>query len=159
MYIACSTLCFGRQPLNEALQSIAELEFSKYEVAIHEQGCQLRPSEIADDVNVVAQPPCMGPGLMPAAFCVAIDAATEEESTRQFRAVSRLARLLAVPVITLRAAPAETGLDAEVERLKSPDHPGRGRWRAADRGHRNRHPHRGPRPGGDAVPAGPRVLV
>ncbi len=118
MYVACSTLCFGRLLLHQALQSIAELEFSKYEVAIAEQGRQLRPSEVAADVNLAAQRLRMGPGLTPAAFCVDIEAPDEEEFTRQFRAVSRLARLTAVPVLTLSAAPADSALDAEVERLK-----------------------------------------
>lgn len=118
MYVACSTLCFGRLGLNEALLNIAELEFSKFEVAIDEKGCQLRPSEVAADVNAVAQRLRMGPGLMPAAFCVNIEVADSAEFTRQFRAVCRLARLTAVPVITLHAAPADSALDAEVERLK-----------------------------------------
>lgn len=116
MYVACSTFCFGREGLNEALHRIAELEFSKYEAVIDEQGRQLRPSEVAADVNAVAQRLRMGPGLTPAAFCVNIDAA-EPEYTRQFRAICRLARLTAVPVITLQAAPADSALDAEVERL------------------------------------------
>lgn len=116
MYVACSTFCFGRVGLNEALHSIAELEFSRYEAVIDEQGRQLRPSEVAADVNIVAQKLRMGPGLTPAAFCVNIQA-PEPEYTRQFRAVCRLARLTAVPVITLQAAPADSALDAEVERL------------------------------------------
>ncbi len=118
MYIACSTLCFGRLPLSEALQSIAELEFSKYEVAIHETRGQLRPSDVAADVNTIAQRLRMGPGLTPAAFCVSFQAPDEEEASRQFRAVCRLARLTAVPIVTIQAGPADSGLDPEIERLK-----------------------------------------
>jgi len=118
VYVACSTLCFGQQSLPEALHRIAELEFSKYEVAIEEHGCQLRPSEVAADVNAIAQRLRMGPGLTPAAFCVSIEAPDAEEFTRQFRAICRLARLTAVPVLTISAAPADSALDAEVERLK-----------------------------------------
>ncbi len=116
MYVACSTLCFGRKGLHEALHSIAELEFSKFEVAIEEKGRHLRPSEVAADVNTAAQRLRMGPGLTPAAFTVSIEA-PDPEYTRQFRAVCRLARLTAVPVITIQAAPADSAMDAEVERL------------------------------------------
>jgi sugar phosphate isomerase/epimerase len=110
-------LCFGRRSLEEALRVIAELEFSKFDVAVHEHGKHLRPSEVAADVTHAANRLRFGPGLMPAAFSVEIDAPTEEEATRQFRAVCRLARISAVPVLTLRAAVAGTALEQEAERL------------------------------------------
>jgi hypothetical protein len=47
VYVACSTLCFARYPLDQALRSIAELEFGKVDIAIHEQGPHLRPSDNA----------------------------------------------------------------------------------------------------------------
>src|SRR5262249_56483926 len=59
----------------------------------------------------------IGPGLVRAAFSVEIDAPDEEEHYRQLRAVCRLARLSTVPLVSVPAAPAGTGLDAEVERL------------------------------------------
>ena len=49
MYVACSTQCFAKYPLERALRIIGELEFSKLDVAIHEQGPHLRPSEVAAD--------------------------------------------------------------------------------------------------------------
>jgi sugar phosphate isomerase/epimerase len=117
LYVACSTLCFGRQSLDEALNSIAELGFNKFDVAIHEQGPHLRPSEVADDVNAAAQRLRMGPGLTPSAFSLALDAVSEEEVYQQFKAVCRLARLSSVPVLTIPAAPADTGMNDEVQRL------------------------------------------
>src|SRR6185295_19941361 len=44
--VACSTLCFARFPLDRALRMIGELEFSKVDVAIHEDGPHLKPSEV-----------------------------------------------------------------------------------------------------------------
>ena len=38
MYVACSTQCFARLPLERALRLMAELEFSKVDVAISEFG-------------------------------------------------------------------------------------------------------------------------
>ena len=32
MFVACSTLCFAREPLETALRQIAELEFDKFEL-------------------------------------------------------------------------------------------------------------------------------
>ena len=50
VYVACSTLCFARLPLERALRLIGELEFSKLDVAIHEKGPHLKPSEVAADI-------------------------------------------------------------------------------------------------------------
>ncbi len=117
MFVACSTQCFGRSSLEDALRVVAELEFNKFDVAIHEHGRQLRPSEVAADVGHAAARLRLGPGLTPAAFSVEIDAPSPAEHDRQFHAVCRLARVSAVPLLTLTPAGADTGLDAEVRRL------------------------------------------
>ena len=117
MFVACSTLCFGRHPLEEALRLIGELRFSKFEVAIHEHGCQLKPSQVAADVPAAAARLRYGPGLTPVAFSVDMDAAGEEEWHRQFHAVCRLARITAVPLVSVRPASLEVPLEREVQRL------------------------------------------
>jgi sugar phosphate isomerase/epimerase len=99
------------------LRIIAELEFSKVEVAIHEQGPHLKPSEVVADVTTFAQRLRLGPGLSPAAFSVVIEAPTEAEWHSQLRGLCRLARLSAVPLLTLPAAVAGTDHEAEIERL------------------------------------------
>ena len=118
MFVACSTLCFSRSSLEDALRVIAELGFSKFEAAIHEQGRQLRPSEVAADVGQAAARLRLGPGLTPVAFSVEIDAEGREEHDRQFKAICRLARISTVPLLTLKAAANDVPLDDEVERLK-----------------------------------------
>jgi sugar phosphate isomerase/epimerase len=117
VYVSCSTLCFARHSFEDALGAIAELQFSKFEAALHERGPHLRPSEVAADVSAAAARLRFGPGLAPAAFSVEIEAEDDEEYQRQFKAVCRLARLTAVPLLTLSAAPAGGALDAEVQRL------------------------------------------
>lgn len=119
MYVACSTLCFARFPLDQALRQIAELEFSKVDVALHERGPHLRPSEVARDVVLAAQRLRSGPSLSPAAFSVEIEAPDERTYQQQLRAVCHLARLATVPVLTIPAASCGVGLDAEVKRLTS----------------------------------------
>jgi sugar phosphate isomerase/epimerase len=117
VYVACSTQCFSRYPLDQALRIIGELDFSKVDLAIHEKGSHLKPSEVADDVVAAAQRIRIGPSLSPTAFDVEIDA-QGEEFVRQLRAVCRLARLSNVATVTLPVAPAGTPVDGEVERLK-----------------------------------------
>jgi sugar phosphate isomerase/epimerase len=117
VFVACSTLCFGRYPLDEALRTIAELEFTKVDVAVHEDGPHLRPSEVAAEINLVAPRLRLGPGLTPVAFSVDIKATDSSDYERQFQAVCRLARISAVPLLTIKAAGAGSDLDAEVDRL------------------------------------------
>src|SRR6266487_1840073 len=105
MYVACSTLCFARQPLERALRIIGELEFSKLDVAIHERGPHLKPSQVASDISLAAQQIRIGPSLTPAAFSLEIEADHEEEHGRQLRALCRLARQSTVSVLTIPAAP------------------------------------------------------
>ena len=116
MYIACSTLCFGKSSFEQTLRSINDLHFQKVDLAIHESGPHLRPSDIAADVNRHAQN-LRSTGLMYAAFHVEIDAAEPERFKEHLRAVCRLARLLTVPVVTIAAAPLGTDLNDEVKRM------------------------------------------
>jgi sugar phosphate isomerase/epimerase len=118
VFVACSTLCFARHSLEDALRIIAEMEFNKFDVAIHEHGKQVKPSEVAADVHHVANRLRLGPGLMPAAFSIEIDAASEEASQQQFKAICRLARISAVSVLSIPAAPAEVPIEEEIDRLK-----------------------------------------
>jgi len=118
VFVACSTLCFARLSLEDALDLISELEFSKFEAALYEQGRQLRPSEVAADIGRAAARLRHGPGLTPAAFAVEIDAANAAEHDRQLKAVCRLARISAVPLITVKAAVVDVRLDDEIKRLQ-----------------------------------------
>jgi sugar phosphate isomerase/epimerase len=117
VYVACSTLCFGRHSLEKALDIIAELGFNKYDLALHSRGPHLRPAEVAEDVTAAVNRLRYGPGLVPAALFVDIEADDPKTYHAQFKAICRLARLAAAPVITVAAAANGSGLDAEAERL------------------------------------------
>ena len=117
MYVSCSTLCFARQSFEDALRAIAELQFTKFEAALHESGPHLKPSEVAADVHAAADRLRYGSGLAPAAFSVEIETDDDEEYQRQFKSVCRLARVSAVPLLTMSAAPVGSAIDAEVARL------------------------------------------
>lgn len=118
MYVACSTLCFARHPLERCLRQIAEMEFSKVDVALDEHGPHLKPTEVAADVAAAAQRLRIGPSLSPAAVSAEIAAADPAEYVRQLRAVCRLARLCNIPAVTVAAAPSGTDLAAERSRLR-----------------------------------------
>lgn len=118
MYVACSTLCFGKQPLNDALKTIGEMGFAKADVAIKDGGPHLSPADVASDPSKVAQLLRSFPGVGVIAFQVDFGAErTPAEVDQQMRAICRLARVLAVSVVTLPAASADCDLEVEIERL------------------------------------------
>ncbi len=117
MYVACSTLCFGRYSLEDALGRIGELGFNKFDVAVFEHGRHLRPSEVARDVNRAAARLRGNTGLTPIAFTVDLGDSPPEECLGRFHAVCKLARLSATPLITLTAGPTGTAIETEVARL------------------------------------------
>jgi sugar phosphate isomerase/epimerase len=117
VYVACSTLCFGRRSLEDALAVIAELQFNKFDVAIHEAGRHLRPSDVTADVAHAATRLRCNPGLTPCAFDVEIEAPSDVEYARQFRAICRLARLAMVPLVSIAAGRSARDRDGEVKRL------------------------------------------
>ncbi len=116
MYVACSTLCFGKLPQDDALRTIRDLHFAKVDLAIHADGPHLRPADVAADPIKIAQK-LKAANLAYAAFHVNLGPATGEEARTHIRAISRLARTLAVPLLTVPAAPAGSDFEAEVARL------------------------------------------
>jgi sugar phosphate isomerase/epimerase len=118
VFVACSTLCFGKVPLPAALRAISDLGFTKVDVAVQDGGPHVTPSEVAEDAGRVAQQLRAGPGLTVAAFRVDVGAhVPPDEATDQVRSLCRLARVLACPLVSLPAAPAGSDPAAEVERL------------------------------------------
>ncbi len=117
VYIACSSLCFGKKPFGQALRSINDLHFQKVDLAIHESGSHLKPSEVHADLNRIATR-LRASAMSFAAFHLAIEAESDEKWREIFRSVCRLARMLAVPVINIQAAAAGSDVDAEVRRLR-----------------------------------------
>ena len=118
MHIACSTLCFASQPLETALRRIAEMEFSKVEIALVENWAHLNPSEIVKDPAAALRKIRMGPSLSAAAFYVGIAAEDPAEYRRQFEAINKLAKMLTVTCITIPTVPLGSDMAAEIKRLR-----------------------------------------
>jgi sugar phosphate isomerase/epimerase len=117
VFVACSTLCFSKLSLEEALRTIREMQFPKADLAIHEPGPHLSPSEVTADMGRVAQK-LKAANLPLAAFHVTIAEPNTEEARKQLRAVCRLARVSTVPLLTIPAASLGADFDAEVARLQ-----------------------------------------
>ncbi len=118
MYVACSTLCFSSIPLPAALRTIREMHFAKADLAIHESGSHLRPSQVLADVARAATQ-LKGANVAFAAFHLEFAEFDDETTRHQLRAVCRLARTMAVPLVTVVAAPLGTDAHAEAGRLKA----------------------------------------
>jgi sugar phosphate isomerase/epimerase len=95
---------------------MAEMEFSKLEVVLEENGPHLKLSEVLADVSRAAQRIRIGPSLSPAAFAIEVD--DPERAGNFLSGVCRLARSSQVSLISVPAAPSGTTVEAEVKRLR-----------------------------------------
>jgi sugar phosphate isomerase/epimerase len=118
VFVSCSTLCFGRHSLTEALRTISEMGFNKVDVAVREDGPHLKPSEVAADVGRAVQQLRTGHGLTVAALHLEpAPGLSRDDLAGQVKSVCRLARVLTTPLVSIPAATAEADVGAEVERL------------------------------------------
>jgi sugar phosphate isomerase/epimerase len=102
--------------LDDALRVIREMHFAKADLAIHSDGPHLRPTDVTADVGKVAQR-LKATNVAFAAFHVEFEPFDGPSTREQLRGVCRLARLLAVPVLTVAAAAVGCDATAEVGRL------------------------------------------
>lgn len=116
MYVVCSTLCFGRLKLEDALRHIREMHFAKADLAIHHDGPHLTPADVLADPGKVAQK-LRASTLGFAGFHLTFAELDGPVVRDQLRAVCKLARMLAVPLVTVLSAPSGSDMTVEVERL------------------------------------------
>ncbi len=117
MYVACSTLCLCKLPLEDALRTIREMRFAKADLAVHAAGPHLRPEEVAADPPRAAQF-LKSANLPLAAIHLDTGPAAPADARKRVRAVAGLARVSTTPLLTVPAAPAGSDFDAEVDRLR-----------------------------------------
>jgi sugar phosphate isomerase/epimerase len=118
MFVACSTLCFSREPLESALRHMAELEFNKIDLALVEAGTHLRPSAVVENSEAALHRIRHGPSLTPTALDLDFGTLEPKALRRRFEAMCRFAKPLTVAVLTIPAAPLGTPFDQEVTRLR-----------------------------------------
>lgn len=117
MYVACSTLCFSGLGLDDALRTIREMHFTKADLAVHADGPHLTPAEVAAEPARAAQR-LKTANLPLAAIHLETGPAAPADARQQLRAVARLARVSATPLLTVSAAATGADFDAEVARLR-----------------------------------------
>jgi sugar phosphate isomerase/epimerase len=117
VYVACSTLCFTRLSLEDALQTIREMHFAKADLAVHAAGPHLTPAELLTDNGRVAQR-LKAANLPLAAIHLDTGSAAADDARAQLRAAACLARVSTTPLLTVSAAAAGSDFDAEVARLR-----------------------------------------
>ena len=100
------------------MRRIADLEFSKVEIALVENWAHLNPSEIVQDPAAALRKIRMGPSLAAAAFYVGISVEDPLEYRRQFEAICKLAKMMTVTCMTIPSSPVGSDLAAEVKRLR-----------------------------------------
>ncbi|MBO0699268.1 MAG: sugar phosphate isomerase/epimerase [Zavarzinella sp.] len=92
------------------------MNFHKVDLALHESGPHLKPSDVVADPGRAAQI-LRKANVAYAAFHVEIDAPDADKYRDTLRAVCRLGRVLSVPVVNIPAAPADADFAGEVARL------------------------------------------
>jgi sugar phosphate isomerase/epimerase len=117
VYVACSTLCFTKLSLDDALHAMREMRFAKADLAVHAAGPHLTPRDLVADSARIAQR-LKAANLPLAAIHLDTGGADTEEARGFLRAAARLARVSATPLVTIAAAAVGSDFDAEVARLR-----------------------------------------
>lgn len=115
MDVACSTLCFSREPLAQALRHIAEMEFAKVDLAVGENGAHLTGAEVLNDLPGVLQRIRQGPTIGFSAITIRLP--DGPDFVGQVNGIAHLAQQLACPIVAVDAAPAGTPIANEAARL------------------------------------------
>ncbi len=117
MLVAASTECYCNLPLYEAIGRLVDLEYSSVEIAIHEDGIQLRPSEVMAHFDKAVTLCSDTHRLDVVAYSVNIQA-SGEEYYRQFHSICRLAKATKVVTLIVPSSELGTPFNEEVERLR-----------------------------------------
>ncbi len=116
MLVAATTDCFPEKSLPAALEKLADLEYTSVEIAIHEQGQQLRPSQVLREFDK-AHTLCRRTRLTISSFSLDFNAAGEEHY-QQFTACCKLAKAMKVSTLTIPSVELGTPFNEEIERLR-----------------------------------------
>jgi len=115
MLIACSTLCFTSVSMTEAVKRMRDMQFTHIDLAIHESGPHLKPSELtADPARTAVR--LRAEGLPYAAFHFVPAEPNGAKAQKELQAVTRLARNLSVATVTTTV-----GMDMDAETVRFQD--------------------------------------
>jgi len=117
VFISASTDCFPDTPLSDALQRLVDLEYTTVELAIHERGGALTPSQVHADLDKAIER-CRATQRL-TVTALAIDITAEgDEYFGQFASCCKLAKAIKVVAVAVPGAELGTPFNAEIERLQ-----------------------------------------
>lgn len=117
MFVSASSECFPQLSLQGVLERLVDLEYTALEIAIHERGGQLKPSQVLADTEAVIDECRETHRLTISGYSVDIEGEGEPYYD-QFAACCRLAKATKVVSMTVPAAELGTPFNAEIERLQ-----------------------------------------
>lgn len=117
MFVAASSECFPRLSLDGVLQRLVDLEYQHVEIALHEDGGPLKPSQVLADLDGVIASCRETYRLTICGYSVKIQAEGEAYYD-QFAACCRLAKATKVVAITVPSGEIGTPFNAEIEHLQ-----------------------------------------
>jgi sugar phosphate isomerase/epimerase len=119
MFVACSTICFAREPLEKALALITDLEFDKYELVLVEDGGPFTPTIVGQDPQGSFERLRRAPSLLPSSLAIDFGPIdwSDPRAKARFDGLCQFAKALGVAVITIPASPLGTPIEDEIKRL------------------------------------------
>ena len=117
MIVAASTGCFPELSFDEVLPRLTDLQFTAFELTVHEKDGQLKPSEVHADLPRAIELCRATRRLTLAAISVEIEAEGDEYYA-QFSSCCKMAKGAKVVALTVPSSELGTPFNAEVERLQ-----------------------------------------
>ena len=117
MFVCASTECYPDLAPPEVIDTLIDLEFTTVELALHETGGWLPPSEIVDDIERAAHVCRDTHRLAIAALSIELEA-EGEEYFQQFDAICKVAKLIKVVTLVVPSVELGTPFNEEIERLR-----------------------------------------
>ena len=117
MFVAATTQCFPDRPLDQAIEKLADLEFSHVEIGIHESSNHLKPSDVIADLRGVYDKIHATRRLTVCSLSLEIEG-EGEEYLHAFTKCCELAKLSKIVTLTVPSSEHGTPFNEEVERYK-----------------------------------------
>ncbi len=117
MIVAASTACFFELPFEEAVEKIADLEYSSLEIAIHQDENHLKPSEVVERFEHAVLTCNSVRRLNVTGYSLRFDT-SGEAFFDQFAKCCQLAKATKVVCLTVDSGEHGTPFNEEVERFK-----------------------------------------
>jgi sugar phosphate isomerase/epimerase len=116
VFVCVSTECFPDLPLDQAMERLAELEYTAVELDVHEGGSHLQPADVLADPEAAVAACSDLQRLRP----VALSFAAPEDAMlyEKFDACCRLAKTLGIVTLVVESSELGTPFNGEIERLR-----------------------------------------